>query len=204
MKPHLCRKPRIANGATAFMSLFCTVFGFLFAGCTPLEDRVGEYEIEIPTQKHVSCESIDDYEVCAWIENLKLVRLYPKQQNAELYRGAQVIEGRSIKLPDGFRTTFSFEWNGPDTLLLGSFFETHLSAMQDLAPTLKLHGLVVPETSKLPIEEHRTGGVVRISTDQFITGLVYRATCGSTELTGRALIILEYPYQEFMLNCLRR
>ncbi|MCR9111587.1 MAG: hypothetical protein NXH94_22360 [Rhodobacteraceae bacterium] len=200
----MSRKPRIAYGAIIFMSLFCTVFGFLFAGCTPLEDRIGVFDIKTPGQGHVSCESVDDYEVCAWIEELKLTRFYLKQQDATLYRGTQVLEGRSIQLPDGFETSFSFYWSGPDKFLLGSFFETHTSAMQDLAPTFQLHGLIAAETSKLPIEEHHFGAVARIPTDQFIAGLVYRATCGHVGPKGGTIIILEYPTQQNMLDCLRK
>lgn len=185
------------------MSLFCAVFGFLFSNCTPLEDRVGIFEIKTKIQEHVSCESTEDYEVCAWIEDLKLVRIYPKQKNAALYRGAQVLEGRSIRLPNGFTTSFTFYWSGPDKYLLGSFFETHTSVMRELAPTLKLHGLFEREKLAPPPEELLFAGVAQIPTDQFITGFVVRGTCGATEPINGAIMILTYPSQKTMLNCLR-
>ncbi|SHI04096.1 hypothetical protein [Marivita hallyeonensis] len=185
------------------MSLFCAVFGFLLSSCTSLEDRVGVFEIKTPIQGHVSCESIDDYEVCAWIENFKLTRFYPKQQNATLYRGAQVLEGRSIQLPNGFKTSFSFYWSGPAEFLLGSFFETHTSAMRKLAPILNRHGLVVRETSEQSSKERLFSGVAHIPSDQLITGLVVRATCGDAVPVSRAIIIQNYPSHKTMLNCLR-
>jgi hypothetical protein len=186
------------------MSLLCAVFSFVITGCTPLADRVGIFEIKSPVLNHVSCESIDDYEVCAWIETLKLRRFYPKQQNAKLYRGVEVLESRSIQLPNGFKTTFTISWIGPEEFLLGNFFDTHTPVMRELEPTLKLHGLDLREHSERPLRSVFFAGVANIPEDRHITGLVVRATCGDTQPIARAVIIHNYPSQAAMLNCLRR
>lgn len=173
------------------------VFGWALSWCAPVETPRGTFVLQTTGEAAQTCRSERGVEVCAWIERAALLRFVPKGQS-NLYRGVQITEGRSIRLPDGFLASFVFDWNGPEALLFGEFAETHEHQLAALEADLSAYGV--------DFSENRDGAagfasVFEPSPEQSINEIVARSTCGSEIVSSRGVLIPAYPTHRRMLDC---
>jgi hypothetical protein len=183
----------------------CLLFGFFLQDCAALPDRVGSFVIQSNGQDLRTCKREDGFEVCAWIERFELFRHYPKQKNAELYRGVSLIEGRSISVKDEKLVSFTFEYNGPQEFLSPSFSETHANQLPAMEAELDIHKLSssyrLNFSKKIPV----FFAFVEISSGASINRLITKATCGKHgEVRQGRFALLGYPDLETMYECMKR